>query len=201
MRLALFTLFAVLALAACGGGNGEAEEPTPAAPATTAEGAATSGLPETPVNTTLEEGYTIREGNPEEPDPANLPVEPGAVAAHWYKSGDNWVVVYAGVPEDAYPLCPGNSILVGTDFTDTSNAPVGGDGACEGASKLAQAPAGAQMCGPNIVYVTAIPSSKEGTLYSTIEVWEGEATIHGVTGVTSTNRGEAPEIELSELGC
>jgi hypothetical protein len=201
VRLALLTLFAVLAPAACGGGNGEAEEPTPAAPATTADGAATSELPETPLNTTLEEGYTVREGNPEDPDPADLPVEPGAVAAHWYKSGDNWVVVYAGVPEDAYPLCPGNSILVGTDFADTSNAPVGGDEACVGANNLAQAPAGAQMCGTNIVYVTAIPSSKEGTLYSTIEVWEGEATIHGVTGVTSTNRGEAPEIELSQLGC
>ena len=209
MRLALLTSFSVLALAACGGGDGEAEEPTPAAPTTTAEatteeaetGAATSDIPETPINTTLEEGYTIREGNPEEPDPAKLPVEPGAVAAHWYKSGDNWVVVYAGVPEDAYPLCPGNSILVGTDFGDTSNAPVGGDEACVGANNLAQAPAGAQMCGPNIVYVTAIPSSKEGTLYSTIEVWEEEFLIHGVTGVVSTNRGEAPEIELSQLGC
>ncbi len=201
MRLGLLTLLAALALAACGGGDGEAEEPTPAAPATTAEAPATSELPETPLNTTLEEGYTVVNGTPEDPDPADLPVEPGAVAAHWYKSGANWVVVYAGVPEDAYPLCPGNSILVGTDFTDTSNAPVGGDEACVGANNLAQAPAGAQMCGPNIVYVTAIPSSKEGTLYSTIEVWEAEATIHGVTGVTSTTGGEAPEIELSELGC
>jgi hypothetical protein len=95
-------------------------------------------------------------------------------------------------------LCPGNSILVGTDFGDTSNAPVGGEGACEGARNLVHAPAGAQMCGPNIVYVTAIPSSKEGTLYSTIEVWEEEFLIHGVV---SSNRGEAPEIELSELGC
>jgi predicted small lipoprotein YifL len=101
MRLALLTLFAVFALAACGGG-GEAEEPTPAAPDTTAEatteetetGAATSELPETPLNTTLEEGYTVVNGTPEDPDPADLPVEPGAVAAHWYKSGANWVVVY-----------------------------------------------------------------------------------------------------------
>ena len=61
--------------------------------------------------------------------------------------------------------------------------------------------AGAPMCGPHIVYVTASPSSKEGTLYSTIEVWEEEFLIHGVTGVVSTNRGEAPEIELSQLGC
>jgi hypothetical protein len=56
------------------------------------------------------------------------------------------------------------------------------------------------MCGENIVYVTAIPASKEGTLYSSIELYAG-TTIHGVTGTTSTNMGNAPEVELTDLGC
>jgi hypothetical protein len=208
MRPALLTLFAILVLAACGGGNGEeAEEPaapattTEAAPATTEEESVddVAGLAETPLTTILEEGYTVEEGTPRDPEPADLPVEPGTVEAHWYKSGDNWVVVYIGVPADAGPLCPGNSILVGTSFEDTTNSAT--EGADCGSADLAKAPAGAQVCGENIVYVTAIPSAKEGALVSSIEVWEEEFLIHGVTGVTSTNRGEAPEVELSELGC
>lgn len=211
MRLTFLAILAasLLGLAACGGGeDGEAgatgtqPETTPVE-TVTGEVETTEGivaLPDTPLTATLTEGYTVVNGTPQDPDPADLPVEPDTVIAHWYKSGDNWVVVYVDVPESARPLCPGNSILVGTDFTDVSNSPVG-EGACGASANLATDPAGAQECGSLIVYVTAIPASKEGVLYSTIKVWEDDSTIHGVTGVVSSQTGEAPEVELSDLGC
>jgi hypothetical protein len=41
---------------------------------------------------------------------------------------------------------------------------------------------------------------KEGALVASVERYEGNV-IFGVTGVASSNLGETPEVELSELGC
>jgi hypothetical protein len=193
----------MVVLAGCGGSGDEepaAPTTTEAAPTTTEETDGGSAVPDTPLTTTLDEGYTVVNGTPSEPDPADLPVQPGTVEAHWFKSGENWVVVYVDVPESARPLCPGNSLLIADFADDVSNSPVG-DGACGTSANLATDPAGAQECGSLIVYVTAIPASKEGVLTSTIEVWEDDTTIHGVTGFVSSETGEAPEVELSDLGC
>ena len=211
MRLTILAILAaaLLGLAACGGGDDEEAGATGTQPGTTSFETVTDevetteeivALPDTPLTATLTEGYTVVNGTPQDPDPADLPVEPDTVIAHWYKSGGSWVVVYVDVPESERPLCPGNSLLIADFADDVSNSPVG-DGACGTSANLATDPAGAQECGSLIVYVTAIPASKEGVLTSTIEVWEDDTTIHGVTGFVSSETGEAPEVELSDLGC
>jgi hypothetical protein len=207
LRAALLTSVSVLLLAACGGDSGEpaatAAPPTATTEVTETEetptGETIAAIRETPLTAKLDSGYRVENGSISNPDEADLPVAPGSVEAHWYKSQSRWVVVYAGVPEDPGPICPGNSILVGTSYESVSNAPIE-DGVSCGGAILAQEPAGVQWCGPYLVYVTEIPASKNGALSASIERYDG-AVILGVTGVTSTDFGTAPKVELSELGC
>ena len=194
-------------LAACGGDSGE---PAATAPPTTVQateaveteptetGVATA-LPDTPLTAKLESSYRVESGSITTPDEADLPVPPGSVEARWYKSGDRWVVVYVGVPDDPGPICPGNSILVGTSYEDVSNSPVEEGVSC-GSATVAEEPAGVQRCGSNLVYVTEIAAAKEGTLTASVEQYDG-AVILGVAGVTSSHFGTAPQVELIQLGC
>jgi hypothetical protein len=206
VRPALVALATAFVLTACGGDSDGSGATAPATTAATgasetepAETHVATALPETPLTATLESGYRVENGSISTPDEADLPVAPGSVEAWWYKSGGRWVVVYAGVPEDPGPICPGNSILVGTSYEDVSNSPVA-EGASCGSATLAEDPAGVQRCGSNLVYVTEIPASKQGTLTASVEQYEG-SVILGVAGVTSSDFGAAPEVELSQLGC
>jgi hypothetical protein len=203
----LGTLVGALLLAACGDDSDEpaATAPPPTAatePTETVEtptGETIAAIRETPLTAKLDSGYRVENGSISNPDEGDLPVAPGSVEAHWYKSEGRWVVVYTGVPKDPGPICPGNSILVGTSYESVSNAPIEEGVSC-GSSTLAVDPAGLRWCGPHLVYVTEIPASKTGALSASIEQYEG-AVILGVTGMTSTDFGEAPKVELSELGC
>ncbi len=60
--------------------------------------------------------------------------------------------------------------------------------------------AGTAAAIPDLVYVTEIDATKEGALVASMERYEGNV-IFGVTSVASSNLGEAPEVELSDLGC
>lgn len=204
-------LLVLLASSACGSGNGaaEGEEPaadtsatTTAAPTTT-EAEPESTLPETPktpLTTSLDQGYKVVGGQQEAFEASELPIEPDSVEARWFRSGPSYVVAYAGLSlDDAGALCPGNSAQIGAAFEHISNSPTS-EGACKGAPKLAGAGAGVRECGPLLVYVTEIPADTSGILYASVERYEG-STITGVTGSVSTNLGEAPMVELGELGC
>jgi hypothetical protein len=200
--LALLTLLAVVLLAACGGDSDEPGATAPGTDAAETEPAEThvaTALPETPLTAKLESSYRVENGSITTPDEADLPVPPGSVEARWYKSGDRWVVAYVGVPEDSGPICPGNSILVGTSYEDVSNSPVEEGVSC-GSATLAEEPAGVQRCGSNLVYVTEIAATKEGTLTASVEQYDG-AVILGVAGVTSSDFGAVPQVELIQLGC
>ncbi len=132
------------------------------------------------------------------PADADLPVPSGSVIARWYQSGGLYVVHYDGLDlAVSGPLCPGNSIQAPDGaFEFLTNAPIG-SGACSGASPVLQPPAGVQLCGDDVLYVTSIRVATEGTLFGTIEVYREDATIIGLTSQVPADATAAPEVDLS----
>lgn len=184
-------------VAACGGDEETAApaQEEPEAVETVEPGPAP--LPKTPVEAALDQPYKVGpDGQPAEFEPGELPVEPGSVTARWYRSGGVYVVLYDGLAlGETGPLCPGNSIQTAGGFEHVSNAPTE-EGACEGAQNLAGADAGVRVCDSLVLYVTEIPADTEGTLFGTVERFEPDGTILGVTSQAQTDAGTAPEIEV-----
>jgi hypothetical protein len=133
-------------------------------------------------------------------DESELPVPPGTVEAHWYTSGGRYVVAFVGLDLAATgPLCPGSSILTDQGFEFVSNAPTE-EGACEGFANLTADPeVGPTVCQGTVLYVTAIPSDKQGALFGSIEALADDGA--AIIGLTSTTESSAdiPEIELDEF--
>jgi hypothetical protein len=131
---------------------------------------------------------------------ADLPVPPGSVEAHWYRSEGRYVVAYVGLDLSATgPMCPGNSIQTDQGFQFVSNAPTA-DGACQGFGTLTDDPeVGPIDCQGTVLYVTAIPSDLQGTLYGTLEQLadEGSALI-GLTSTAATSP-DIPELDLGAI--
>lgn len=178
-----------------GDANGETAtgDVTPPPPASGAAGQLL--LPVTPVMATLTETYQTGPGGP--PSADQLPIGAGRVQALWYQSGGKYVVYYAGLfSEDSDPICPGNSIETDSGFEHISNAPTA-EGACEGATTLAAAPAGVKICASKLLYLTEIPVEAEGTLYGSVEVFLDDGSIVGVTSQAEADAAAAPEIDLS----
>jgi hypothetical protein len=133
-------------------------------------------------------------------DESELPVPPGTVEAHWYSSGGRYVVAYVGLDLSATgALCPGNSILTDQGFEFISNAPTE-EGACEGFPTLTTEPeVGPSVCQGTVLYVTAIPSDKQGTLFGSIEALADDgAAVIGLTSEAETSP-DIPEIDLDEF--
>lgn len=133
-------------------------------------------------------------------DESELPAPPSSVEAHWYKSGGRYVVAYIGLDMSvAGPLCPGNSIRTATGFEFVSNAPTE-EGACEGFTTLTSDPdVGPRVCQGILLYVTAIPSDTQGTLYGTLEMLADDgAALIGLTS-TAESSPDIPEIDLDEF--
>ena len=211
--LIAFALIALFAGVACSSsddsddsGTSSASGPAPTQPAAeptteqepTQEPAAQPfSLPDTTVRASLTTHYKFPPGGPAPLD--ELPFPPGTVEARWYKSGDRYVVYYHNFSLDGPAYCPGNSIQTTTGFEHISNSPAV-DGACGGASTLAtEASAGVVLCDDLVLYVTQIPSDKVGDLYGTIEIIESDGAGIGLTSISPTSLGEAPEVDLS--GC
>ena len=83
-------------------------------------------------------------------------------------------------------------------FLHVSNAPTAG-GACEGATTLAGPDVGIRECGDLVVYVTAIPSDLGGNLFGTIERFEADGSIIGLTSVVAVAPSAAPAVDLDAL--
>ncbi len=178
-----------------GAASDSAQQPQPTeAPSATTPGGAFS-LDDAAVSALLTTTYKIPPGGPA-PD-ADLPFAPGAVEARWYKSGDRYVVYYHGLTlNDGHLYCPGNSIQAGSSFQYVSNSPAI-PGACEGASTLAtEGAAGVYLCDGFVMYLTQIPSTSQGDLYGTVEIFEADGTLIGLTSVASTSLGDIPEVDL-----
>ena len=172
------------------------DKPTPVLP---------KELPDTPVSAVLgiEAGSTYKVDLPSFAamaiEDSDLPAAPGSVTAQWYISGDRYVVAYAGLDgTDSGPLCPGNSILTGAGFLHVSNAPTE-EGACEGFPTLTTDPeVGPIVCQGALLYVTAIPSDLQGTLFGTLEALTEEGDLVGLTS-TVQSVPEMPEIDLEDF--
>jgi hypothetical protein len=144
----------------------------------------------------LNGAYKIKpDGSRVPPREKELPVSIGTVAAHWYRSSGVYVIAFKGLDlEETGPLCPGSSVQTDVGFEHVTNAPTRGN-ACEGAENLASPTDGVRTCGPLVLYITEIPEDVKGDLFATIERYEGESRIVGVTGVVNANMSKAPEID------
>ena len=157
------------------------------------------GFPPTPLLANLTEAYKVAAGQAVPFAVDQLPVRPGAVQAQWYQSLGRYVVAYLGWSlEETGPLCPGNSIQTAAGFLHVSNAPTA-DAACAGATTLAGTDVGVRVCGELVVYVTAIPSNLSGNFFGTIERYEKDGSIIGLTSVVAAEPSAAPEVDLDAL--
>jgi hypothetical protein len=140
--------------------------------------------------------YEIQpDGSRVPPSEAELPVPLNTVQAHWYRSGGMYVIAYGGLDlAETGAICPGSSIQTDVGFEHVSNAPTE-EGACEGAENLAGPEAGVRTCGPLVLYITNIPEKTEGDLFASLERYEEDGKIVGVTGVVEADMAAAPEID------
>ena len=174
-------------LASCSGSDGDdattTVAETSAAPTTAISSVEAFVLPETPLSGVLDQEY-----------PAGGLFDAGSVTASWFRSDENYVVVYSGLDlEGIGAACPGNSIqLADGSFSSVSNAP-SGPGGCEGAT-TPEPPVPPQVCGDLIVYTTAIAATEQGLLYGTFERSSDEGFV-GATSVVPTTGDPAPEIQ------
>lgn len=200
--LLVAVLMAGVVFAACGDDDDKGDNvlpPTTEAPADDGDAPdddAGFSLPESPLAAPLTDTYdTATPGVA--PSDADLPVPSGSVIARWYQSNGLYVVYYDGLDLAVTgPLCPGNSIETAAGFEFITNAPTGA-GACSTASPVLQPPAGVQLCGDDVLYVTSIRVATEGTLYGTIERYPGDGSIIGLTSQVPADAASAPEVDLS----
>ncbi len=202
---------ALLLVAGCSSSGGDVESQvsatapsnSPVPTASDSGGAATGGqLPGTTVAAPLGNPYDFAQGTP---DPALLPVADGSVEAQWYRAGDVYAVVYAGL-DVGVDACPGNSIGLPTgDFDHVSNAPLPQASCADFATLIENtADQGVQICGERVSYLTLIPSETAGVLFASIEAPEESAGGGGV-GLTSAvqvdDPSAVPEVEIGLLAC
>jgi hypothetical protein len=140
--------------------------------------------------------YKIKpDGSRVPPTQEELPVALDTVEGHFYRSGGVFVIAFGGLDlEETGPLCPGSSIQTDVGFEHVTNSPTD-EGACEGAENIAGDDAGVRVCGPLVLYITEIPEDTEGDLFATVERYEENGAIVGVTGVVEADMSKAPEID------
>jgi hypothetical protein len=184
---------ALLLLTAC---NGNGAEPDGTEPPENGGQAGRTELAASELKAPLAGAYKIRpDGSRVPPREDELPVPLGTVEAHWYRSGGVYVVAFGGLDlEESGPVCPGSSIQTDAGFEHVTNSPTEGE-ACEGAPNLAASDAGVRTCGPLVLYITEIPEDTEGDLFASVERYEGNGRILGVTSVVAADMSAAPEID------
>jgi hypothetical protein len=183
---------ALLLLTAC---NGNGAEPDGTEPDNGGQGGRTE-LGASDLTAPLAGGYKVRpNGDRVPPAEDELPVPIGSVEAHWYRSAGVYVIAFGGLDlEEAGPVCPGSSIQTDAGFEHVTNSPTE-EGACEGATNIAGPDAGVRTCGPLVLYITDIPEDSDGDLYASVERYEDNGRIVGVTGVVAADMPSAPEID------
>jgi hypothetical protein len=184
---------ALLLLTAC---NGDGEQPDDGGRTDGGQEPGRAELAASELTAPLAGAYLIRpDGSRVPPRQDALPVPIGMVEAHWYRSGGVYVVAFGGLDlEEAEPVCPGSSIQTDAGFEHVTNSPTE-EGACEGAENIAGSDAGVRTCGPLLLYITEIPEDSEGDLFASIERYEENGRIVGVTGVVEADMSAAPEID------
>lgn len=170
-----------------------ADEPAPTEPPDT------GALVPTPVVGLFADAYDFQGGTP---DPALLPVQPGEVEAHWYRTGDVLAVVYVGL-DASVDACPGNSALVGGGFDFVSNAELPNGSCPDFPTRIENsATRGIQVCDGQVSYLTLIPADTAGQVFASIE--KPVPDVQGV-GLASAavldDPSQLPEIDPTQLAC
>jgi hypothetical protein len=184
---------ALLLLTAC---NGNGAEPDGTEPPENRGQGGRAELAASDLTAPLAGAYKVRpDGSRVPPREDELPVPIGSVEAHWYRSSGVYVVAFGGLDlEEAGAVCPGTSIQTDAGFEHVTNSPTE-EGACEGAENIAGSDAGVRSCGPLVLYITEIPEDTEGDLFVTVERYEDNGRIIGVTGVVEADMAAAPAID------
>lgn len=196
---------ATVVLAACPNDDPSGDgTSSPSASGTSGSPGPTAALEATPVVGVLDIEYEVDgQGNPDQPDDDELPVPEGAVEAHWYRGVHVWVALFAGWSlQDTGPLCPGTSLQVGNAFEHLTNSPTEPGDPCEDHPDivLAGEGSGVRTCGDLVLYVSKIPVDAEGTLFASIERYQPDGAIVGLTGSVAADAGAAPEIDVDAGG-
>jgi hypothetical protein len=158
-------------------------------------------LPDTPITAVLEQAYAFDQT---QPDPADLPAQPGEVTAMWYRAGATLAVVYDGL-DPMVATCPGNSAQTTAGFDFVSNAALP-NGSCDSFPTLIESNAtqGVQLCGDRVAYLTLIPVDYAAVLYSSIET-ELDGVSGGGVGITGAvlldDPTALPDVDPSLLAC
>lgn len=187
-RVILGALLPLVLITACTGGDGQPEDP--------GRESSRQELTTSELTASLNGGYKVKpNGSRVPPTQQELPVPLGTVEAHWYRSGGVYVVAFGGLNLDEIePVCPGSSIQTDAGFEHVTNSPTE-EGACEGAPDIAGPDAGTRICGPLLLYITEIPEDTEGDLFASVERYQRNGKIIGVTGVVAADMSAAPEID------
>ena len=198
-----------LAAAACGTSDSDPAVTTTEPPAAAQEATTTTSPPSTtttaPATQVLETPVTGLLGVPDSNlygETSELP-DPGSVEANWYQWQGIYVVLYRGSKVGGPgQICPGNSALGSTGFTEFSNSPVPIDdpdnAICEGAV-IAPLGAGARECGDLLYYITRIQVERDEdvTLYASLERENSFAEVgfDGQTSQAPSDIANTPEFE------
>ena len=202
-RLGALLVAISLAAAACGTSDADTAVTTTQPPAAAQEATTTTTI--APATQVLETPVTGLLGVPDSNlygGTSELP-DPGSVEANWYQWEGFYVVLYRGYKAGGPgQICPGNSALGSTGFTEFSNSPVPTDdpdnAICEGAV-IAPLDAGARECGDLLYYITRIQVERDEdvTLYASLERENSFAEVgfDGQTSQAPSDIANTPEFE------
>ncbi len=138
--------------------------------------------------------------------PPDVLVQPGSVTSFWYRAGGRYAILLSGL-DPLISMCPGNSIQTGpTTFENVTNEPMN-DGLCGDTWPRATLPdTGVKTCGGFVSYLTEIPTTKTGNLWSSLNWVIGTNTTdagHNATliAVTQVDLANTAEIHPSIMSC
>jgi hypothetical protein len=202
---AVTVLCATVLLAACPGDGPPGDDTSsPSTSATDGSPGPAGALEASPVVAVLDIDYEVDgQGNPRQPTADELPVPDGAVEAHWYRGVHVWVALFGGWSlEDTGPLCPGTSLQVGNEFDHLTNSPTEPGDPCEDHPDivLAGEGSGVRICGDLVLYISEIPLDAEGTLFASVERYQEDGAIVGLTGSVAADADAAPPIDAEAGG-
>jgi len=100
--------------------------------------------------------------------PADVRVQPGSVTSFWFRAGDRYAILLSGLDPQT-SLCPGNSIQTAqATFENVTNVSMA-DGLCRPIWPMATMnDTGVSECNGRVWYLTEVPVTKVGNLWSSI---------------------------------
>ncbi|MGI9606409.1 MAG: calcium-binding protein [Acidimicrobiales bacterium] len=138
--------------------------------------------------------------------PANALIQPGTVSSFWYRVGGVYAIFLSGL-NPQLSLCPGNSIqTTATTFENVTNSPMN-NGLCGDTWPTAtMQDTGVYTCQGFTSYLTEIPVTKTGNLWSSLNWVIGTDTSASgdtatLVAVVAVDLATTAEIDRSIMSC